>query len=258
MCSKKHCSKRGISPLIAVALLLGIAVSLAAFVMTWGDELTESFLKGQARSGIQQITCRTNVKLGHLKATCEKKADSEFDLTIKNDGNSPILGVKAIFKAKDKTETFEDVIFDTPIPAFGSRKITVNGNMIRNEVWEIDVHPILKNGNSMTACSDVRTFTGWIDNPKPICNCNGLISVYEDKEDKLTYETADTDVAVTGYLTDKYTPEYTLAQVDQISDLPDLPNSQQGLVLVSCSNLKSHYIKDPTTKSLTYTKTTDQ
>lgn len=66
--------KKGLSPLIATVLLIGITISMAALVMVWGQDLIKRTTEETGESATTEIKCISRVTLELLNASC-------FDLT---------------------------------------------------------------------------------------------------------------------------------------------------------------------------------
>ena len=63
-------NKRGMSPLIATVLLIGLAVALAVFVIFWGTGIIRQEIDKTAGFAAGKIDCQTKVEIDVTKARC--------------------------------------------------------------------------------------------------------------------------------------------------------------------------------------------
>ncbi len=94
--------KKGLSPLIATVLLIGITISMAALVMVWGQNLVKQTTEETGESATTEIKCISRVTLELLNASCWDFAANaglggskapDMNLILDNRNEEPIDGI---------------------------------------------------------------------------------------------------------------------------------------------------------------------
>lgn len=80
--------KKGISPLIATVLLIGLSVALAAVVITWGLEFVKSSTGEVDKKTEEALKCATQLDFAITGAVCEQGV-----VTVQNNGNIDIMNL---------------------------------------------------------------------------------------------------------------------------------------------------------------------
>jgi len=78
-----HRGKKGISPLIASVLVIGMVVVTASIVFFWGKGFTEEIIEKEGAVSQQRLNCATDVKINVL-------SESSGLLTIENAGSGRV------------------------------------------------------------------------------------------------------------------------------------------------------------------------
>lgn len=81
--------KRGISPLIATVLIIGLTIALAAIIMTWGTDLFDR-ITGQTDYEMERLrVCTTEMSFKITNVDCNLTM-----ITIDNRGRTPIKALR--------------------------------------------------------------------------------------------------------------------------------------------------------------------
>ncbi|MDP1695121.1 MAG: hypothetical protein Q8L34_06290 [Candidatus Woesearchaeota archaeon] len=78
-----HRGKKGISPLIASVLVIGMVVVTASIVFFWGKGFTEEIIEKEGAVSTQRLNCATDVKINVL-------SENSGLLTIENAGSGRV------------------------------------------------------------------------------------------------------------------------------------------------------------------------
>ena len=83
--------KKGLSPLIATVLLIGITISLASLVMVWGQALFKQTTEDTGKSAQAEINCISKVQVDILNASCVG-GSAPMNLVVDNKNEEPVYG----------------------------------------------------------------------------------------------------------------------------------------------------------------------
>lgn len=135
--------KRGISPLIATVLLVGIAVAAAAMVFLWSQHFTKDIQEKQGAIAEQRLSCATDVTIDVLGV------ESGF-ITVENKGRGKIDAFLLRLTNQDGSATNQEL--QVSIEQGGVKKLPFSGNPKK-----IDVIPKLRISEGVfQPCSDQR------------------------------------------------------------------------------------------------------
>ena len=81
--------KKGLSPLIATVLLIGITISLASLVMVWGQALFKQTTEDTGKSAQAEINCISKVQVDILNASCVG-GSAPMNLVVDNKNEEPV------------------------------------------------------------------------------------------------------------------------------------------------------------------------
>ena len=159
--------KKGLSPLIATVLLIGITISLAALVMVWGQALFKQTTEDTGKSAQAEINCISKVQVDILNASCDGvpgggPGGTPMNLIVDNKNEEPIHGfIIRFYSASGNVETItiSSVGFALPLDSFNARTYSVPYS--GGEITKVDVIPQIKlDDGTLRACGQkIDTFT---------------------------------------------------------------------------------------------------
>ena len=128
--------KKGVSPLIATILIVGLVVAIAGILFAWGTVFTKKQTES-VNKGVVGISLAGSVSL-ELKSV-DILPNSRAELTVENTGRTEISNVYARFFDKEKN------IGTTPtnsgIPAYSIKDFIVNYDGSLGEIIKVEVFP---------------------------------------------------------------------------------------------------------------------
>ncbi|MDD5417499.1 MAG: hypothetical protein PHW96_01250 [Candidatus Nanoarchaeia archaeon] len=101
-------SKKGVTPIVSIILMLMITIALAGTAFIWISSLSERG-RGGAEGDITDLERQTGSRFSVLKAECNSTSEG-VELTFFNDGNSRILAGNAVIVIKRGGEVLDSVI----------------------------------------------------------------------------------------------------------------------------------------------------
>ena len=151
-------SKKGISPLIATVLILGLTVVLAALVAMWSTQFTKDTTKSVTESAEIQTRCARDVRLD-IKSACNA-GGGIYKIVLENNGNQAIFGLKVRLFQNDNTVDSKSVNPNpNPLPAFGVQQITIPATTILAAVKRIEILPsIAISANNYVTCPSMTSY----------------------------------------------------------------------------------------------------
>ncbi len=135
--------KRGVSPLLASVLLIGIVVMVAAVIFLWGSKVTKDLTEKSGDTASLQLSCN-NVQIDVLSA-------DQGQVKVENKG-AYVDGITLVAKGPDGTGT---VTYDDFIEPGSSRSYSFDGipNVPISTMQKLAVIPALGKG-IYRPCSD--------------------------------------------------------------------------------------------------------
>ena len=136
--------KRGISPLLAEVLLIGLAVSLIAGLIAYGNDMFKKRSEETTENFAAANSCnRVEFNVKKLKCDATNLLQS---ITITNDGESEIDA----FRVDSGNQIFYNEL-DSSLEVFGATSI--NGNNIPEQT-EVKIIPAIKKGQELQYCGN--------------------------------------------------------------------------------------------------------
>ncbi len=80
-------TKRGISPLIATVLIIGMVVSASAIVFLWAKGFQKDLIKKESAASLSALNCATDITIDALRHTTNT-------ITVENKGRGKIEGFR--------------------------------------------------------------------------------------------------------------------------------------------------------------------
>ena len=163
--------KKGLSPLIATVLLIGITISLAALVMVWGQALFKQTTEDTGKSAQAEINCISKVQVDILNASCPCIGPScpgpggtPINLLLDNKNEEPVHGM--IIRMYGASGNVETVTLSSaggytfPLDAFNARTYSVPYT-VAGGITKVDIIPQIKlDDGTLRACGQkIDTFT---------------------------------------------------------------------------------------------------
>ncbi len=141
--------KRGISPLIASVLLVGLVVVASSLVMLWSKSYVEEVQQKEGKIAAKTLSCATDIEINVLDV-------SSGYVTVENIGSGDISAFSIVIEGSGETETKE--VIQEVKPGDSSRiSYIVQGSTITPE--KIIIIPKLTLGSRLgpfQPCSDKR------------------------------------------------------------------------------------------------------
>ncbi len=160
--------KKGLSPLIATVLLIGITISLAALVMVWGQALFKQTTEDTGKSAQAEINCISKVQVDILNASCVGFV-SPMNIIVDNKNEEPVHGfIVRIYRVGGNVETITlspaggcTGGCTLPLDAFNARTYAIPYSTLPNGITKVDVIPQIKlDDGTLRACGQkIDTFT---------------------------------------------------------------------------------------------------
>lgn len=144
--------RKGVSPLIATVLLIGITVTLTGAVMMWGQRFVMEKTQKEGARAEAQLDCMS------VEFTVDKSCASGSDLkvTVRNLKNTEIDGFT--FRSVKLADTFK---MTEKTEGLGTREFTLTG---AGSVDTIDIVPLKKADSEYLPCS-TQTKTARVTGP---------------------------------------------------------------------------------------------
>mgnify|MGYP001613754641 CR=1 FL=1 len=167
--------KRGLSPLIATVLLIGITISLAALVMVWGQQLFKQTTEETSRSAQGEITCISKIEVNILNASCEDDAlnpagpgnSGRIDIIVDNKNEEPVHGLIVRLYGLGGPKTIQLSAagsYPFPLDAFNTITYTLDYTttpLVLTQLTKVEVIPQIRlDDGSLKACAQkIDSFT---------------------------------------------------------------------------------------------------
>lgn len=170
--------KKGLSPLIATVLLIGITISLAALVMVWGQALFKQTTEETGKSAQAEINCISKVQVDILNASCVGlggPGGSPMNIIVDNKNEEPVHGfIVRMYEVGGNVETITvspSGGYNLPLDSFNARTYAVPFTLT-NGITKVDVIPQIKlDDGTLRACGQkIDTFT--LISPNLIGGCS--------------------------------------------------------------------------------------
>ena len=126
--------KRGISPLLASVIVIGIVIAVAAVVFLWGKQLTENIAEKEGEISTLELSC-SNVKI-------DVTDTSQGSVKVQNNGQL-IDGVILVVKGGGSSA---NTVFDDSIEEGSERSFPYEGFPDVPDVEQVTVIPALGKG----------------------------------------------------------------------------------------------------------------
>jgi len=144
-------TKRGISALIAVVLILGFSVAVGAIVLTWGGGFIKNLQESTERSAEKQMTCSSDVRLDIRKI---KFLGNKIELLIENVGKKDIEKFHLRIYGSDGVDSIE---VNSSLSSFGISNYEVEFDPGKTGFVEsVGVFPSIIYGNEIISCSNIK------------------------------------------------------------------------------------------------------
>ncbi len=144
-------TKRGISALIAVVLILGFTIAVGSVVLTWGGGFIKNLQESTERSAEKQMTCSSDVRLDIRKV---KFLGNKVELLIENVGK---IDIEKFYVRVYGTEGVDSIEVNSSLPIFGISNYEVEFDPGKTGfVEKIEVFPSIVYGNEIVSCSNVK------------------------------------------------------------------------------------------------------
>ena len=160
--SAKERSKKGVSPLIATVLVLGLTIALAVIIINWGQKFVTGVTKETEKTTTEKLSCVQNVDFDITKA-CQ--TGNAVTIIVNNNGDIPINKFRV--RAYRSDSDVEALSIDAVLEAFGrySQVVTVTSGPIK----KVDLIPIITVGNKPVTCSQNVEEFGDLTSDLPAC-----------------------------------------------------------------------------------------
>ncbi len=131
-------SKKGISPLIATVLIVGLTIAMATAVMFWGRNLVESFQKDSELTAATQLACSQSVGL-KVKTLCYD--GTNIKISLENTNQQEISGFNLRLRGSNSDQIAHEPP-NTILPSLGIKTFSIPHSMeIVGNIRAIDVIP---------------------------------------------------------------------------------------------------------------------
>ena len=115
-------SKKGISPLIATVLIIGLTVVLAALVAMWTTQFTKDTTKNVGAKSEQQLACIEDVSL-NIKGSCA--GNGYYDITVENSGIKDVTALNIRLYASGTDVESKVDLANSNVPKFDVKVVRV-------------------------------------------------------------------------------------------------------------------------------------
>lgn len=142
--------KKGLSPLIATVLLIGITISMAALVMVWGQTLFRQTTEETGESASAEIDCISKVAVEVLNVSCGTPGTAA--VVVDNKNEKPIDGVIVrVYGSGSNVQTISAALAPA-LGSFSAQSVNV-AYTVSGGITKVEVIPQIKlDSGSLHAC----------------------------------------------------------------------------------------------------------
>jgi len=161
-------NKRGISPLIATVLLIGLVIAIISTIMLWSRNIIKEEIEKRAPVTQGKLTCQTEVEI-NVEDVCV--ADGKIEVAIRNMKEKSIPKIKGIVISK-KGKTFVEDWAETTISSFERETIKFG---YRSDITPqfIEIIPVIyqegDGGNVEVGCDNQKVRSRDLTDPDMRC-----------------------------------------------------------------------------------------
>ncbi len=162
--------KKGLSPLIATVLLIGITISLATLVMVWGQALFKQTTEDTGEFAQGEITCTSRVQVDIISTPCVGVSGT-INAVVDNKNEEPISGlIVRLYGDNNQVQTI-NMPLSTPLDAFNTQVIGADPGGVTGGIYKIEVIPqiTLDNGKLKTCGQRLSSYGDLAGSPLAAC-----------------------------------------------------------------------------------------
>jgi len=167
----KKIDKKGVSPLIAMVLVIALAVTIGAMVISWSVDFTKDKVDYVDDKSEVDKTCSLDVSIdfwekpGNCKDICYNVSSGSYNnsifFTLVNKGDEPVDGiVVTVMDVNGNSHTSElngtNLTTVFPLKKAGMYKfnITLPDNVDASSLELVKIYPQIRKGKTVTVCTN--------------------------------------------------------------------------------------------------------
>ncbi len=144
-------SKKGLSELISIILIIGIVIALASFIMLWSTNFLKQTTEETSLTAEKAITCTTDVEL----AISEVCYDSKIHINIENKKDRQIDGEFLLVKVEgDKQILLQPTPPGTNLLPFDKKRIELTYFPEVGAIKKISIIPRIQTSKGYIFCTN--------------------------------------------------------------------------------------------------------
>lgn len=140
--------KRGLSPLIAVVLIIGFTVAIAAIIMTWGTGFVRGVQKTTEETAEKELTLAVEAMLDIRRA---ELIGNKIKLTVENTGSQEIKNIKVRIYGAEGIDT----VSVAGLGAYGVSVLSAEFDPSKTGIVEkVEAMPVIEYAGELVVCTN--------------------------------------------------------------------------------------------------------